>query len=232
MAALFVCVRLPVAADQLPVNRPPAPGNYHLVLEARPATPFPFLSKFGTVELHVYPKGVRAETIWLNGFSRNGTKSVTVENPYGRMYTEVPVANIGAIVGKLAGTAKEGLDSPIVPPVHGPVAGTVSGIAAQRYRIQFGPEAWIDVWTTTTLGDAPQYREIVQQFVGGISPVTAKAASGIRGVPLYVELNFSHYRKLAIVRVRKLTFDTEGQEKALKVGRLFIHNPLLDSLWK
>jgi len=30
---------------------------YHLVLEANPTVPFPFLGRFGTVEIHVYPAG-------------------------------------------------------------------------------------------------------------------------------------------------------------------------------
>src|SRR6266550_6652760 len=80
-----------------------APRPYHLTLEANPAAPFPFLSKFGTVTLHLYNGGVRAETLWLNGFSRAGAPVITVENPFGRMYTDVPVANISSIVGKLAG---------------------------------------------------------------------------------------------------------------------------------
>src|SRR5437773_7294617 len=71
---------------------PPKP--YHLELEANPAAPFPFLGKFGTITLHVYPGGVRAETLLLNGFSRNGASTITVENPYTRMYTLEPIAGI------------------------------------------------------------------------------------------------------------------------------------------
>ena len=41
------------------------------VLEASPAAAFPYLGKFGNVELHVYAGGVRAEALWLNSFSRN-----------------------------------------------------------------------------------------------------------------------------------------------------------------
>src|SRR5262249_48854875 len=54
---------------------------YHIELQANPGAPFPFLSRFGTVTLHVYNGGVRADTMWLNGFSRNGSNTVTVENP-------------------------------------------------------------------------------------------------------------------------------------------------------
>jgi hypothetical protein len=217
VAALFVC----------------APAfSYHLVLEANPGAPFPFLSRFGTTELHVYPHGVRGETIWLNGFSRNGEKNITVENPLARMYTEVPVTSVGPIVAKLATALPKTLEFSAPPPVLAPVDGTVHGIAAKRYRIVYGPEAWIDLWTTDKLGDAPQLRAIVLQLIGGISPLTAKSAARVPGLPLYVELNFSHFKKVAIVKVKTLTFDDVGEEDALKVGRLYVHAPLLDSLWK
>src|SRR4051794_32618651 len=97
-------VFLALVAASLQAAPPPA---YHLELEANPATPFPFLGKFGTVTLHVYPAGVRAETFWLNGFSRNGTNAVTVENPLGRMYTDVPVTQISAILHKIATSGME-----------------------------------------------------------------------------------------------------------------------------
>src|SRR3954468_3510732 len=83
------------------------PPAYHLELEANPSTPFPFLGKFGTVTLHVYPNGVRAETFWLNGFSRNGTNAFTLETPLGRMYTDVPVAQISATLRKIATSGME-----------------------------------------------------------------------------------------------------------------------------
>src|SRR5437879_151070 len=76
------------------------PGPYHLQLEANPAAPFPFLGRLGTVSLHVYRGGIRAESLWLCGFSRNGASDVTVENPLGRIYTDVPIAAIGSIIGK------------------------------------------------------------------------------------------------------------------------------------
>jgi hypothetical protein len=201
---------------------------FHLTLEANAAAPFPFLGKFGTVEVHVYPAGVRAESLWLDAFSRNGAREVTVLNPLQRMYTEMPLADIAPTVGKLSGHT---VPSPDVLPLRGPVAGTVHGIAAQRWRIEYGPQAWIDVWTTQALGDAPQYRAIVQQFLRGVSPPTANTAAKIPGVPLYVELNFSHYRKLPILTVKSLAFDAEGEEDALHVGALYIHAPF-NGVWK
>src|SRR3954452_24289872 len=84
---------------------PPKP--YHLELEANPAAPFPFLGKFGTVTLHIYPAGVRAATFWLNGFTRHGSGAVTVENPLGRMYTDVPLSQICSTLHKLSTSGVE-----------------------------------------------------------------------------------------------------------------------------
>jgi hypothetical protein len=220
LALLLVSITLQAA--------PPKP--YHIELEANPAAPFPFLSKFGTVTLHVYPAGVRAETIWLNGFSRNGSRAVTVENPYGRMYTDVPVDEITTILKKMSALREQVAVGP--PPIAPPLSGSVHGIAARRYRLMYGPEAWIDIWTTARVPDNLQFRAIVNAFVRGISPGTAQSLAAIPGMPLYVELNFSHYKKLPLLRLKKFLLDDAGQEKALKVGVLYFKAPLLDAIWK
>lgn len=206
-----------------------SPKNYHLELEANPAAPFPFLSKFGTVTLHVYPAGVRAETLWLNGFSRTGAPAVTVMNPFGRMYTDVPVAEIRPTIAKMAQSLGLGEATPALGPQ---LAGNVRGIAARRYRLVYGPAAWIDVWTTEVIPPNAQLRALVEQFVGGISPGTAAAMHAIPGMPLYVELNFRRYQKLPLLRMKSLAFDDSGAEEALKVGALYFKAPLLDAIWK
>jgi hypothetical protein len=204
-----------------------APKPYHIQLEANPAAAFPFLTRFGTVTLHVYPGGVRAETFWLNGFSRSGSPSVTVENPLGRMYTEVPIEQISAILQKMARGAVDA-----TPSSGKPMAGKVRGIDARRYRLVYGPEAWIDVWTTTAVQESPQLRTIIEQFVSGISPGTASMLHSVPGTPLYVELNFSHYKKLSILRLKSFSMSNVGENAALKTGALYFKAPLLDSIWK
>ena len=216
---------LTFVAASLHAAPPPA---YHLELEANPATPFPFLGKFGTVTLHVYPAGVRAETFWLNGFSRNGTNAVTVENPLGRMYTDVPVTQISATLHKIATSGMEA-SAPAATQV---IAGTVKGMSARRYRLVYGPEAWIDVWTTASIPENPQLRAIVNEFVRGISPATASSMNAIHGTPLYVELNFRRYKKIPLVTMKKITWSSDGQDDALKTGMLYFKAPLLDSIWK
>ena len=199
-----------------------APQPYHLTLEANPAAPFPFLGKFGTVTLHVYPGGVRAETLLLNGFSRNGASTITVENPFTRIVNNEPIAGISSTLQTLGR-----IDVPTSPvPSRAPdVAGNVGGISATRCRLLYGPAAWIDVWTTSALPPNPQLRAIVDQFVSGIAPGTAAALRAIPGTPLYVELNFRRYHKLSLLRLKSVVMNSDGEEEALKVGRLYFPAP-------
>jgi len=150
---------------------------YHLTLEAHPAAPFPFLGRFGTVTLDVYPGGVRAETFWLNGFSRTGASNVTVENPFWRMYTDVPITDIASILRKLS-TA--GVENASPGALQKPAGGAVKGVAALRYRLQYGADAWIDVWTTRAVPENPQLRAIVIELINGISPATASTLRSSR----------------------------------------------------
>ena len=220
---------LPLVLLLIASSLPAATAKYHLELEANPAAPFPFLGKFGTVDLHVFRDGVRADTIWLDGFSRTGSPHVAVMNPLGRMYTDVPVGEISAIVAKMAGA------NPLrgaAPAAINLLRGKVRGVDATRYRLVFGPEAWIDLWMTESLAESPQLTALVDQFVTGISPRTAAQARKIRGVPLYVELNFRSFKKLPLLRMKKLTYDDSEANDALTLGRLYFKAPLLDALWK
>jgi hypothetical protein len=212
-------------AASLQAAPPPA---YHLELEANPAAPFPFLGKFGTITLHVFPSGVRAETFWLNGFTRNGASVVTIENPLGRMYTDVPLTQISATLHKLSTSGME----KVAPVSITQITGLVKGMPARRYRLLFGPEAWIDVWTTERIPENPQFRSVINEFVRGISPATAASMNEIHGTPLYVELNFRRYKKLPLVRLKNIAWTNGGENGALKVGTLYFKAPLLDSIWK
>ncbi len=85
----------PVAAALLVLfawTAAPSPQRpYHLELQSSPALVAPLLSRFGTIDLHVYSGGVRAESMWLDSFSRNGSPTVTLLNPVARMYAEAGV---------------------------------------------------------------------------------------------------------------------------------------------
>lgn len=201
---------------------------YHLRLEAYPAAPFPYFSKFGTVTIDVYSGGVHADSFWLSGFSRTGSSTITVQNPVLRMYTDVPIRDIAPIVSKLAG----GDPNSLPPPVLAPVTGKVSGLTAQRYRIVYGPTAWIDMWTTPAIAPNPQFLAVIRGLLEGISPSTARAARTIPGTPLYVELNFRRFKKVPLVRLKKLAFDNAGETEALKTGSFYFKAPLLDAIWR
>ncbi|HEV7243113.1 MAG TPA: hypothetical protein VGQ36_28060 [Thermoanaerobaculia bacterium] len=208
------------------------PRRYHLELEANPAAAFPYLSKFGTtIELHVYPSGVRAEALWLNSFSKNGASAVTIANPLGRMYVDMPVAEIAPLLQKIAGAA--GSIEQNATPLRGPkMKGKVQGIDATRYRLIYGAEAWIDLWTTTAIPENPQMRHITEQLVSGISPGTASVARSLPGTPVYVEINFRRFKKVPLLKVKQLTFDVSAKEEqdALELGPVYMRAPLIDKL--
>jgi hypothetical protein len=229
LAVLFLSIAFSTATTSAA-----PPPRYHLELEANPAAAFPYLSKFGTsVEVHVYPSGVRVEALWLNSFSKNGAAAVTVANPLGRMYVDVPVAEIAPVLRKLAGS-DAGVEKGAVP-ARGPVSkGKVSGIAAMRHRLVYGPQAWIDIWTTNAIPESPQLRRISEQLVAGISPGTAKLARTIPGTPLYIELNFRRFRKVTLLKVKQLTFDVsaEDEKDQLELGPVYVRAPLLERLFQ
>ncbi len=204
---------------------------YHLELEATPEAAFPYLGKFGKVDLHVYQGGVRGEALFLHGFSRNGEKLITIANPLGRMYVEVQASEIGTLLTKLAG-GKGGRERTARPKIGSKMKGTVKGVAATRHRLMYGKEAFIDVWTTDVIPQNPQLRTIVNNILNGVAPGTAAVANQLPGTPVYVELNFRRFRKVPIVRMKKLTFAADDEEDALKLGMLYFKAGTADSLLK
>ncbi|MFN2240627.1 MAG: hypothetical protein ABR524_14680, partial [Thermoanaerobaculia bacterium] len=91
----------------LPATLLAAPDAYRLDLELNPAAPFPFLSKFGTVEISVHPGGVSGKALVLRGFSRNGSSSVTVMNPLARLFVDLPLETIRKRILSLSGSQGE-----------------------------------------------------------------------------------------------------------------------------
>src|SRR5687768_16560402 len=95
-------MRVGLAAIVIILAASPMFAAYHLELEARPGAVFPYFVKFGTVNLHVYEGGVRADTVWLDAFSRNASPDITIKNPLARLFIEVPVTDISATINKFA----------------------------------------------------------------------------------------------------------------------------------
>ena len=118
----------------------------------------------------------------------------------------------------------------MVPQLATPTAGRVGELQATRYRLVYGPAAYIDIWSTHAFPENTQLRTIVQQFVGGISPGTATLAKTIPGTPIYVEMNFRRFQKLPLLRVKSIAYNNEGEADALKVSsfsaRLGTRQPL------
>lgn len=222
-AALFVLA----AFLSLPALAAPA----HVTLEAWPAAPFPYLGKFGTITIDVYPSGVHARALMLRGFSRNGAPGITVLNPVARMYTDVPISELAAILSKL-GAGSGSVEGAAAPQTIVASTGKVGSIAAVRHRLMFGPAAWIDYWTTTSIPENPQLRKIAQAFVAAVSPGTARGMAGIRGMPLYVELNFRRFKNVPLLKLKAVSADVSGQEDELSVGSLYFKAPLIDAIWR
>jgi hypothetical protein len=155
---------------------------------------------------------------------------VTVLNPLGRLYVEVPVTDISKTVANMVpAKAVERMATATVGPVTN---GKVVNIAATRHRLVYGPAAWIDYWTTDAIPENPQVRAIVQQLVDGISPGTGAIVKTIRGTPLFVELNFSHYKKVPILYVKKFSWTADDEEDALTRGPIYVHASVLEAIWK
>lgn len=206
-----------------------APAKYHLELEANPAAAFPYLGKFGAVTLHVYGSGVRAEALWLNAFSRNGAPAVTVTNPLGRMYVDVPLNDITPTLRKLAGAAV-GPERDATPVRIDATRGTVAGVGATRHRLVYSDAAWIDYWTTDAVPQNPQLRAISERLVAGISPGTAAAARKISGTPVYVELNFRRFKKVPLLQLKKVSTTAPDEKDALELGALYVRAGVLEKL--
>lgn len=219
---LLIVLALPAAAA----------SRYHLELEANPAAAFPYLGRFGAVHLHVYASGVRGEALWLYGVSKNDAPAVTVANPLARLFVDVPVAEIAPTIEKLAGAAGA-IEHAAAPVSAAVLKGKVHGIDATRYRLVYGPTAYIDYWTTEAIPENPQLRTIADQLVSGISPGTAAMARTISGTPVYIELNFRRFQKVPLLKVKNLTFDVSAEEEkdALELGPIYLRAPLLDKLF-
>lgn len=216
-AALFVS--LPLFAAQ----------PYHLELEASPGAVFPYLGRFGDVRIHVYAGGVRAEALWLNGISRNAAANVTVMNPLGRMYVDVPLSDIAPILARLV--PSDAIERQAKPVLNGTMKGRVGNIAATRYRLQFDT-AWIDLWMTEAIPENRQFRRITQALLAGISPGTASVASTIPGTPVYVELNFRRFKRVPLLKVKKLTMSADDEEDALTRGPVYVRATVLEKLFE
>lgn len=190
------------------------PRPFHLQLESNAAAAFPLVKRFGRITIDIYPRGFRAKSIWLRGFALNGRRDLTVENPFTRTYTVMPVTGIGDIVRFIGGKPIN-----VGPPLRVDVSsGRVRALASRRFRFVYGANDFIDVWTTNAIGPAPAFRACIDDLVRTIAPPSAAVLQRVPDTPIYVELNIGKYRKLPILRPVGVVFNASGESDALRVG--------------
>lgn len=204
--------------------------EYRLDLVANPTAPFPFLKKFGSIDISLYPGGVAAESLFLRGFSRNGEPTVTIVNPLGRMYAPVPLGKVREMFVSLSGRKGEIMPGLGDFPVMKIGNGKVRGVPATRYRVQLGPASSMDVWTTTVIPRHAQFEAVYLQAVDAVSHAAVRTVRKIPGTPIYIELNTQNHRKLALLTVKEMKATSDGAEDALKVGSFYMKAPILEKL--
>lgn len=208
-----------------------APG-YRLDLELNPAAPFLFLSKFGSVEISLFPGGVSGKVMMLRGFSRDAGSAITVKNPLARLYAEVPVANVRSMIVSLGGWNGAMFPSAKEFPISNPQRGRVGGLDAMRYQVHLGPASSVDIWSTTAIPSHGQYGRLARQFASAVSPSAASLLDRIPGTPVYVELNTTHHRKVVLLRLKGFSRSADGEEAALSLGRGYFKAPGSDFFLK
>ena len=224
--ALFVVATALLASDLAAQ----APKPYKIELVAKPTAPFPFLKKFGDIEITLYPGGVAGESLFLRGFSRNGDQTVTVMNPLGRMYVPVALDKVRDMFLSRSGSKGEMMPGLPEFPVSKIGAGSVKGVAATRYRVQLGPESSFDVWSTSVIPKNRQYELLYLRLVDAVSHSAVATMKRIPGTPIYIELNTQKYKKLPLLALKSMTRTNEGEKQALEVGSFYVKAPILEAL--
>lgn len=214
-------------------RRPAPTAPYRLELELNPTAAFPVLKKFGTIDVTVYPGGVRAESLILHAFSRTGSPEMTLLAPLSRLYTEVPVGELRNIALTLTSSTDEIMPGLGEFPIDSKVLiGKVGTIPAKRYRILLGDNSWIDVWSTSVIPENRQFERLQIEVVSAISRPAANLVRKIPGTSIYIEMNTQHYRKVPVLRLKSLVRSNAGEAEALQRGRFWARAPMIDLLWK
>lgn len=222
---VFACL-----AATVEIGASQAPRLYTLELVASPMAPFPFLKKFGKIEISLFPGGVAGESMFLRGFSKNGEQTVTVVNPIGRMYVPVALSKVRDTFLSMSG--KKGEMMPGLPefPVTKLGEGKVKNLPASRYRVQLGPASSIDVWTTNVVPKNRQFEAVYLQLVDAVSHSAVNTIKRIPGTPVYIEMNTQKYKKLPLLALKSFSQTNNEEKEALEVGSFYVKAPILESL--
>ena len=201
---------------------------FHVQMDSNAASSFPLMSRFGAVTVDLYPRGFRVTTVWLRAFAINGDgNQITIENPVSRTYTKRPMSAIGDIVRIVGGKPlREGAPRSVEI-----ITGNVGRLPARRYRLIYGSNDFIDIWTTASLGSNPAFRSFAEEIVKAVAPDAVPVLRKIPDTPVYVEVNVGDYRKLAMLRPRSVVFSSAGEAKALRVSSWMFPAPF-DTIFK
>ncbi len=217
----------PVEASFRPVR------DYRLEMELDLMAPFPFLDRFGAVELIVYPQGIRAEGLATTAVTLTGSSTVRIANPVLRLYADVPVSELGKILLSQSGVSTNellpGLENVALTKIG---TGTVKDIPATRYRLSVGSKISIDLWTTADIPRNEHLNAIGLEVLRAISSAAAEAVTQLPGTLLYAEINSPNFQKVRLLRLRALTRSSAGFEEELAPGSFYAEAPLVDRLWR
>lgn len=197
--------------------------TYKLELVARP--PFRFLSRFGAMNVVIYPGGVRASNFFVNAFSKQGERFVTVMSPLTRLYSEIGLDRIGTAILRL-NTSNEKMPASGVYPIDpSRQQAVIRGIPATRYRILLGPGSWMDVWSTDAVATNAQYRRLLDALVGQLGRDFTTTLHQIPGTPIKVVLKSRRYDNAVLLEPSRLSPSNAGESEALRLGRFYIRAP-------
>jgi hypothetical protein len=199
----------------------------HVQLVSNAAETFPVISRFGAITIDIYPRGFRAQSIWLRGYAVNGQPMVTIENPLTRTYIRRPPSVIGEIARFVT---RRPLN--FGPPVNVTIgSGNVGRLPARRYRVFYTANDYVDIWTTSAIGPAPALRACVDELLKALVPASMPVWRRIPDTPVLIELNLGPHRKLAILKPQSVVTNTTGEAEALRVSPWMIEAPF-DSIFK
>jgi hypothetical protein len=227
---ILLLVAMGAEASDGTLRRPHA--DYTLELVLTPVGDSKVIGRLGSVDVTVYPQGIHADSMWLDGISRQGSPNIVMFNPTTRLYSSVPLSGFRSVVLKISGSSEELMPKLRRFPIEAPVRARVGDIPSSRYRIRLGPESWIDVWTTTIIPENPQLRRLSEELLSAISNEVSYLAREIPGVPLAIQFNTQNYPGKTVLRTKALRRSSAGHEQSLALGSFYVRTPLAERLWR
>lgn len=209
-----------------------ASKDYRLVLWIQPVGDDALTQKLGKATLTVYPQGVKADSLWLDGFTRQGSSQLTLLKPIARLYAQVELSDFSDIIRRMAGS-RDGLVGNIgTLRVGNPVNGKINKRAAKRFRISIDQQQWVDVWTAADLPENKQLKKLTSEVLEAVSDQLPPVLDKIEGTPILVRLHTDEYRDVDVLGFRSIRSSSRGHADDLQVGRFFLRATFAEKLWE